>query len=1526
MMSLLLILMTVFSTAPVHAGETGNRFPDSVSSESEFAEVHSEGEDMDQDPAEDDYGAVQQPVLTDEDAEEDAQSEASSGMPAEENDELLSELSDGNAAAVASRQSEEGENEFSSENHSPDEMQTADPSSEEVQEGLEPGSIPIEEGSPADAVSPGTEQLEEGVPDGQELPEAELPEDSESGLEDDLSEDEDALEEGEAKKDLADGETEKTEDTELREMIGDLEIIVCAPGDILPDSTKLIVEWVNPVEALSYVNAASEYAREKEDAAFASRILVLDISLEDENGRRFEPGEQVSVTIRNIVKNAPEMEKEEHIEVYHVKDGDVGSIENVGASENGDDLSFETSSFSPFVIMQVDAGSDDRYRPDVQYLTADESTGGGYFSYTGTTEVWVCPKEGVYHLEAIGAGTGGPDGSLIDRRRGSSNSYGYGGYAEGYINLNEGDTIYVTVGGAGSPSTQKTMSSGGFNGGGNGFYGAYSGGGATSFASVKLGDGTLANYAAAADRNKVLLVAGGAGGFGTGNPYHGGNGNAPWKAPNGAGGGETTIPMYAFDSTTVITEATTQTTGYSFGRGENSLQIRSGNSYAAGGAGGGGWMGGKSTTYYHDEAGAGGGTGGSGYVNVSKSAPLHLTRGRTFCVWAPVDDGYAERTLFGHGEAAINYVGDITSTVTLSLNGNAVCNGESGEVKIEGRRGTTIDLTELVVPNSGNTILGWKLIYGDGVLEEGTWKYTFGEEDSSLYPVIFSNFDLYSTVQSSGEPEFREYTYNDQALLKWDEAGFNNEKNYKAYQSVDGGEYKELRFSEYEHVEASPAEYYYTGKSQTYTAPFDGTYTVYLYGGNGGGDGGSKGGKGAYLKGTLKMEQGDVLTVNVGGAGRSSSGSSGNTTKGGWNGGGDCWWSGSGAGCTDIYLNDTRIAAAAGGGGATNGRSGKAGRVSTGATDHLTSSKNGGSNGRYDAGSGGGGWRGGSMGITETTGDPKATGGWGGINGFTDAFTMLEESSDALASGSKGGNNGYVLIVPPQAGDIYKKQTALVDTSDLAAPEIPYDGAVKAVNDGNASMIWYEPADHGTTYSHYVEAIALEDGTNLGKSNITTDSIVSGTAGYFYYYDKEPEGSAGASHSYTESTEVTIPILPDAPKTYLHVAAVDRAGNIGPTAHIPVDAYIRITGSVSWVDKDNKWNLRPESDTITIYQDGNEYGTVTLNTENSYAVYSFDNLPAGHMYTVSQQDVTPYDAEQSQYDFVNSIALDTEKAVLDRSGESIDGELLIPGDVITYRITVTNNTLQERRVEVYDQLPWYLDYVTGDDCITLLYTDEEAAAYGKTAPAPVPGILDRVTPVIAASGTIPAMQELSMTFTARVKYSANGKTIRNMAHVFYENVYEEDGKTPLDVATNEVANPVKEMPAGTITIRKSVDELYSPYGVQSFLFTIEGKDTAGDPHTYHAQITMDGTNGTAVLSGIPQGTYTVTEVSGIRYALKEILAVKNAVVSGSSATVTINQDTGNEAEMEFRNEIKDYSGLSHTAIIVNHFEVENSDG
>ena len=147
------------------------------------------------------------------------------------------------------------------------------------------------------------------------------------------------------------------------------------------------------------------------------------------------------------------------------------------------------------------------------------------FNYTGGVQTFTAPAAGTYHLQVWGAQGGGG---------------GKGGYSEGDVTLEEGEVLYICVGGAGGSGSGESGGGGGYNGGargGNGgwtqhlasdeyetptmrthFGGAGGGGGATHIATNNRG--TLSAYNSY--RGEVLLVAGG-GSKGAGNTGGGGS-------------------------------------------------------------------------------------------------------------------------------------------------------------------------------------------------------------------------------------------------------------------------------------------------------------------------------------------------------------------------------------------------------------------------------------------------------------------------------------------------------------------------------------------------------------------------------------------------------------------------------------------------------------------------------------------------------------------------------------------------------------------------------------------------------------------------------------------------------------------------------------------------------------------------------------------------------------------------------------------------------------------------------------------
>ena len=229
------------------------------------------------------------------------------------------------------------------------------------------------------------------------------------------------------------------------------------------------------------------------------------------------------------------------------------------------------------------------------------------YTYTGTEQKFIAPKNGTYKLEVWGA----QGGSGYNNDTGTG---GYGGYSTGTISLNVGDKLYINVGGAGGSTTSKTQdATGGYNGGGNSYHwvdgSTYNGagGGATSVATMS---GTL--FTLESSINKIIIVAGGGGGGasdgsshakgGSGGGYVGVNGQNPPNGDGSKGLGGTQSSGGSYERFNRATPSSG-----TFGQGANST-LSNASDGGGGAGGGGGFYGGGSAGVW------GGAGGGSGYI------------------------------------------------------------------------------------------------------------------------------------------------------------------------------------------------------------------------------------------------------------------------------------------------------------------------------------------------------------------------------------------------------------------------------------------------------------------------------------------------------------------------------------------------------------------------------------------------------------------------------------------------------------------------------------------------------------------------------------------------------------------------------------------------------------------------------------------------------------------------------------------------------------------------------------------------
>jgi hypothetical protein len=120
---------------------------------------------------------------------------------------------------------------------------------------------------------------------------------------------------------------------------------------------------------------------------------------------------------------------------------------------------------------------------------------------------------------------------------------------------------------------------------------------------------------------------------------------------------------------------------------------------------------------------------------------------------------------------------------------------------------------------------------------------------------------------------------------------------------------------------------------------------------------------------------------------------------------------------------------------------------------------------------------------------------------------------------------------------------------DLDAPDKPVISGVTHNSGRTQYTVNYSSQDNATGYQYYVEATGQNDGMKYDSPVIST-SLKTGMKGCSIVVDDKPDTVPGGnitttSNSYTFSR-------PSGSSFYIHIAAVDNAGNISAVAHYPV--------------------------------------------------------------------------------------------------------------------------------------------------------------------------------------------------------------------------------------------------------------------------------------------------------------------------------------------------------------------------------------
>lgn len=187
-------------------------------------------------------------------------------------------------------------------------------------------------------------------------------------------------------------------------------------------------------------------------------------------------------------------------------------------------------------------------------------------------------------------------------------------------------------------------------------------------------------------------------------------------------------------------------------------------------------------------------------------------------------------------------------------------------------------------------------------------------------------------------------------------------------------------------------------------------------------------------------------------------------------------------------------------------------------------------------------------------------------------ITLLKNYSQG--AGTQTGN-GSVTITSESAGFVEVQALDGVKATDLAAPDAVQENKIYKDADPDSEnrviISWEAPPDYGTTYYHRAESFLAGTTSVLSNSNVTSNTLTSGVSGYYYLVDGFPGTAVNSSNGAFlkepgKNTRARVTVNITTQQQYLHVAAVDVAGNTSSTVHVPVGKK----------DPDVAWSLETE--------------------------------------------------------------------------------------------------------------------------------------------------------------------------------------------------------------------------------------------------------------------------------------------------------------------------------------------------------------
>lgn len=279
---------------------------------------------------------------------------------------------------------------------------------------------------------------------------------------------------------------------------------------------------------------------------------------------------------------------------------------------------------------------------------------------------------------------------------------------------------------------------------------------------------------------------------------------------------------------------------------------------------------------------------------------------------------------------------------------------------------------------------------------------------------------------------------------------------------------------------------------------------------------------------------------------------------------------------------------------------------------------------------------------------------YGGTNYVNTSYSKNYVENQGVRTG-----NGTFSLRSDKIGFMESVELKGVVATDEAAPDKISLGTVKKedAGSGRVRISWGAPEDNGTDYYHMVESYLSGLSVPLCQSNITRNHLVSGVRGYYYLLDANSASKVNADlGSYFSGTtaggKIVVGLSDKA--QYLHVAAVDIAGNIGATEHIRIGTMDEET-EVQWklhtkqlileegdnvypANRDKTYFVQSDGITpFTLQYQGYMDGPARLNYQPNHIIYEseVDNEVSQNIFSVDSQVISdaeiPIDAGNVAY-------------------------------------------------------------------------------------------------------------------------------------------------------------------------------------------------------------------------------------------------------------------------------------------------------